>query len=445
MIRESAETTVTFADKKSGCLIFTLICGYLFLYIERPWEVWTWLAPYRIERMYMILALGIFALWRGKQIRWGLHPLFVIVFLLLHYALAPFAFSPAEALLQGFEYFKLSVLYFLMIWSIKSELELRRLVQAYIAIMGFYMLHSLKEYIAGRHVYRMGITRMIGVDQFLSDPNSFGASLVISLPFLFLLFGIDHRAVFRTMYVAYGALAIACMVLTGSRSAFVAFLLFLLLDQFRRKGRKKYLMLIALVLLGLLGWQFVPEEKRLRFETIWNPEVGPANAEQSAEGRIEGFKAGMRMLADKPFTGVGAGGKNFVQYRVAYDDGAPNPAHNLAGELFGTMGLLGGIAFCCQIIIVWRMAGKAKAMYPRLDRPSALFLPELCIACRQSLILLLCSGLFGHNLYRANWLWIGAWSFLCLRIAGKQTPIMLDPDTSVDPRLSAALRSPQTL
>ena len=348
--------------------MFALICGYLFLYIERPWEVWTWLAPYRIERMYMILALGIFTLWRGKEIRWGLHPLCVVAFLLLHYALAPFAFSPEEALIQGFEYFKLSVLYFLMIWSIKSELELRKLVQAYIAITGFYMLHSLKEYIAGRHVYRMGITRMIGVDQFLNDPNSFGASLVISLPFLFFLFRTDDRAVFRAIYVAYGALAIACMVLTGSRSAFVTLLLFMLLDQIRRKGKKRHLMLITVILLGLLGWQFVPEEKRLRFETIWNPEVGPANAEQSAEGRIEGFKAGMRMLADRPLTGVGAGGKNFVQYRVANDDGAPNPAHNLAGELFGTMGILGGIVFCCQLVVVWRMSGKAMRAGPGSDK-----------------------------------------------------------------------------
>jgi O-antigen ligase len=331
-----------------------------------------------------------------------------------------------------------------MIWSIKSELELRKLVQAYIAITGFYMLHSLKEYIAGRHVYRMGITRMIGVDQFLNDPNSFGASLVISLPFLFLLFRTDDKAVFRVIYIAYGALATACMVLTGSRSAFVTLLLFMLLDQIRRKGKKRYLMLIAVILLGLLGWQFVPEEKRLRLETIWNPEVGPANAEQSAEGRIEGFKAGMRMLADRPLTGVGAGGKNFVQYRVANDDGAPNPAHNLAGELFGTMGILGGIVFCCQLVVVWRMSGKAMRAGPGSDKSSDLFIPGLCVACRQGLILLLCCGLFGHNLYRANWLWIGAWSFLCLRIARKQIHDLIPQDQASDPGLQLGLKLTQT-
>ncbi len=49
--------------------------------------------------------------------------------------------------------------------------------RAFLAVMFVYMLHSLREYFNGRHVYRMSIDRMIGVDQAMSDPNSFGASI----------------------------------------------------------------------------------------------------------------------------------------------------------------------------------------------------------------------------------------------------------------------------
>ena len=45
-----------------------------------------------------------------------------------------------------------------------------------------YMSHSLREYVQGRHVYRMGIARMVGVDSTLGDPNAFGGSLVYALP-----------------------------------------------------------------------------------------------------------------------------------------------------------------------------------------------------------------------------------------------------------------------
>ena len=51
------------------------------------------------------------------------------------------------------------------------------------------MLHSVWEYKNGRHVFRMGISRLVGVDKTLGDPNSFGASIVYSLPFLELLLG----------------------------------------------------------------------------------------------------------------------------------------------------------------------------------------------------------------------------------------------------------------
>ena len=418
MKTDPEETYLPLTSKNTGKLMLFLICGYLFLYIERPWEVWPWLAPFRIERVYMLFVLAVFAIHRGKEIRWGAHPFWVAAFLTLHYGLAPFAFSPIAALEQGFEYLKIAVLYFLMIWGVKSEWGLQKLVQAYVAITGLYMLHSFREYLMGRHVFRMGIDRMIGVDQFANDPNSFAASLVFSLPFLFVVFRIEKNAAMRWIWLACGGLAITCIVLTGSRAGFVTLILFILLYQLRKKGKRRFLGLVAILLFGIACWQFIiPEEKKLRFETIWDPDVGPANAEVSAQGRIEGLKVGLRMMADRPLIGAGAG--NFVLYRTAKLDGAPYQAHNLAGELLGTMGLLGGCVFLCQIIVTWRMAGKTILLTSQPGIISGTFIPALSVACRQDLILLLCSGLFGHDLYRANWLWLGAWSFLCLQFTKK--------------------------
>ncbi len=408
--------------KNTWSISFFILCGYLFIYIERPWEVWPWLAPYRIERIYMLVAIGTFAIltfWRKNHFRFGAHPLWVAIFLGLHYALAPFAFLPDAALDQGFEYFKMVVFYLLIIWCISNELELRRFVQAYIVIVGIYMLHSFREYLAGRHFYRMGITRMIGVDQFANDPNAFAASLVFSLPFVWLVFKTENRRLVKWISLAYAGSALVCVMLTGSRSGFVTLVVFVLLVVGRARGWRLVLAFVLALLMGLAAWSIMPEEKRLRIETIWNPEVGPASAQQSAQGRMGGFKTGLRMFAKKPLTGIGVGDKNFIAYRTAFEDGSAHQAHNLAGELLGEMGVLGGFVFLAQIITSWRAAGLTRR---RLSRNREEFLPCLAVACQQALVLLLISGLFGDNLYRTNWLWIGAWSFLGSRLSSEWDP-----------------------
>lgn len=400
--------------------------GYLFLYIERPWEVWLWLAPYRIERIYMILAMAAFALWGGKELRWSAHAGLVVAFLALHYILAPFAFLPDAAFDQAFEYLKLVVPYFLMVWGIRNEEELKKLVAAYVGAVGVYMLHSLREYLLGRHFYRMGIHRMIGVDQFGNDPNTFAATIVLSLPFAWLFFRSSPSRTVKLACLAYGALALVCVVLTGSRAGFVtlSFWVFLLVWNF--KGKKKFLALATVLLLAFVGWHVMPEEKRLRMETIWNPDAGPSSAEVSAQGRIEGLKAGLRTMARHPLTGVGPGGESFMAYRAAKDDGSPTQTHNILGEVLGEMGLPGGLLFFAQVVITFLMARRAGKILADAPPSYGGFLLGLASACKQAILLLLVSGIFGHNLYRVNWLWVGAWSFLCLHfvqtIAQKRSP-----------------------
>jgi hypothetical protein len=168
---------------------------------------------------------------------------------------------------------------------------------------------------------------------------------------------------------------------------------------------------VAILLVGL--WHFIPAEKQGRLKTLWNPESGPANALESAEGRLEGLKAGWQMFSENPLTGVGPGGNNFMGYRMAHLDGIRLQAHNLIGELLGELGLLGAIVFIGQIMVIWLMSGKKlrPCVFNEIKGGSDnLFLGS---ACRQTLLLLLFGGLSGHNLYRINWLWIGGWSFLC--------------------------------
>ena len=40
-----------------------LLIGYMFLFIDRPFEVWPWLGDLHVERIYMLFTLAIWAVY----------------------------------------------------------------------------------------------------------------------------------------------------------------------------------------------------------------------------------------------------------------------------------------------------------------------------------------------------------------------------------------------
>ena len=124
----------------------------------------------------------------SREKRYIHHPIvnsFIIFFLIICVSLIN-AYNKDAAIKEAEEYFKLMVMFFVIILTVKDEQDYRIIVIAFITIMGIYVGKSLWEFlINGRHFYRMGIHRLIGIDQTYSDPNTFAASIVYSLPLAF--------------------------------------------------------------------------------------------------------------------------------------------------------------------------------------------------------------------------------------------------------------------
>jgi O-antigen ligase len=174
--------------------------------------------------------------------------------------------------------------------------------------------------------------------------------------------------------------------------------------------RIKYLVISILLL--LLLWGIMPIKSQNRFETIWMPEAGPVSAQSSAQGRVTGLAAGITMFERFPITGVGIG--NFIAYRVQHVDGIPLQSHSLYGQLLGETGFIGFSAFFLMILAIFATIAKVNLLAKKQVDPTLDILKRLTLACRDSLILLFFSGLFGHNLLRFNWLWIAAFCSLAL-------------------------------
>lgn len=375
-----------------------LLIGYMFLFIHRPFEFWPVLGDFHVERVYMLATLLVAAFYPRK--RWlpnGQHwaNLGFAAAVFLCWLMSPWA-EQGQQVVE--DYFKILVFYGLVVLTVQEERDLKRLVVAVLGIMTVYMLHSLLEFANGRHHHRMGIIRLIGVDTTLGNPNSFGNSIVYTLPLLAPLWFSRPTPRLRLFLLGYLGLAVLCVGLTGSRSSFVGLVLWAVVAVMRSRWRLR-MAVLTLVAAPLL-WATLPPSLQNRFETIVNPEVGPANAIESGEGRIYGFLMGMEMWARYPATGCGPGA-----FRPA--TGSATEPHNLYGQLAGEMGTLGVVTFLSVLLAFWANTRQIKRAYQAHPEWEYDFLYHLPKAVSLAVLLLLFEGNFGHNLFRFNWLWYG--------------------------------------
>lgn len=386
-----------------------LLIGYMFLFIDRPFEVWPWLGDIHIERIYMLLTIAAWTVYPNK--RWLSNP--------QHAAYAGFALAVVTCWLMSpysdhgqpvvENWFKVVVFYFLLVTSIYDEEGLRHIAVGFLCVMGLYMLHSLREYLAGRHTYRMGIARMIGVDKTLGDPNSFGASIVFALPIAFAVWkaGLGGR-IGRWLLLGYVGLSSLCILLTGSRSSLLGLVVWFMIVIWGTRYR--FAALVAFAAAAPLAFVALPDSLQTRFETIINPEVGPKNAQESGEGRLLGLTTGFSLWASNPINGVGPGA-----WRPA--TGSKVESHNLYGQLVGELGALGLVAFVSLLVCFWMNWRSMKRLREHEPEWKNDLVFTLSSAVAVAIFLLLFMGNFGHNLFRFTWLWYGGFLIIARRCA----------------------------
>ncbi len=404
---------------------------YMSLFIIRPWEVlFPWLAEIRFHKLYGIFMIVVVMLSNKKQLKINLQALMVIFFIFAIGISAIFARDPSLTWDPLYEYITFAIFFFILIFVVRNPYELLFIVTCYIVIMSVYLAKSQWEFfVHGQHRYDMGVYRLTGIEDTFGGPNSLAMSIVVSLPMLIFLWSIrkeftnewpnSWRKWFPYFLIFSGWLSVSSIILTNSRSGMVSFILFVILTTLRGRGIGKkigYVLVGCLILIMI--WAVMPEEKRNRFRTIWDLEAGPKTAQISAQGRIEGYKAGMTMFERFPLTGVGIG--NFIEYRVKFVDGVALNAHNLAGQVLGETGIIGGITFILMMITALINCYKIKGLSKRnrSDRTIEI-LSNFGLACRDSIILLFFEGLFAHNGLRYNWLWLAAFSSLASEFAKK--------------------------
>jgi O-antigen ligase len=120
------------------------------------------------------------------------------------------------------------------------------------------------------------------------------------------------------------------------------------------------------------------------------------------------------MFKQRPFTGVGAGGNNFIGYRMANNideagQASPTESHVLYGQVLAEFGVFGAIVFIGFVASLFRCCFFARKCLREKGLIDG-FSYKLGGAIIVGLLLLLFLGFAGHNFYRPLWLWAAAWS-----------------------------------
>ncbi len=403
---------------------FWVAACYMVLFIIRPWELlFPQLGDFKFERIYVAFML-IAVLKEGFRLH-GQYKSVLGFFAAIVFS-AVLAQDTALAWDSVYRYLPQVVFFVVLLSVIRQQRELNLMIGVFLAALAMYTGKAHWEYyIHDAHRVAQGVDRLMGIDLTETDPNAFAMHMVCSLPLV--LYQIRNRKAIIAQspawvrpfilpgLVVYGLLAISTVFHTQSRAGMLGLAAFFFLASFSfvRGGKIVRAIALSLVLVGV-AWLVLPETVKGRLRTIWNPDAGPANAQTSAEGRINGLKAGLEMFRRHPINGVGPG--NFMPYRIRHVDGVPLIAHNLPGQVLGELGLIGGLAFAILAIVAYRNTRRTRNLAGQFPgNPQMRQHEQLANACRQVILLLLFFGMALHNNLKYDWLWVAAFAGLNLQ------------------------------
>lgn len=254
--------------------------------------------------------------------------------------LIAFSMVHADVTLYVFNIFKLvagyGILFILLARIVTNEARFRGVIGSLLVAHLFLLAMNPNVVLQpDTRSYILGAT-------FLGDGNDFSMSLCILIPAAIAM-ALGAKTV-KGRWLSWLGMGIAFLAVIASQSRGAAIGIGAVLIYLWLLSPRKMLVLAGVALVGLVVVLYAPPVYFQRMGTITNYET-----EGSAMGRITAWKAGMRMAADHPLVGVGAGhyAVSFgTKYRPPEAQGMPwLTAHSSYFLVLGELGLPGIIVF----------------------------------------------------------------------------------------------------
>lgn len=379
---------------------YRALMGFMLVLMLRPTDLVPALAALQPAKMLALASLGLWTLDRllRRDTTWPANPLdrHMIGLTVASLISAKLSFIPGDSMTFFQEVFvKVVILYVLMIALINTPARLLSTVQAIAGACTFLGGYALWAKATGTSQIEGSRSAFVGL---LGDPNDLALVLLMSFPFLASAV-MATKGGQRWRYGLLLAVVIGGIVSTQSRGGFLGMGAagWILLGD-RVKSRAIQVMVVVIGLGGLVAMSGMSKRSS-----------GGADSDgidESAQGRLDSWYAGFRMLKRRPLFGVGLAAfadvyPNFAADTVFWEK---HEAHNTFVKAFSEVGLVGFIPFMGLVIHSFKSAKRARerrdAIADPLERAAAgALLPTLAGFFTSAFFLSQCWGWFTFILF----------------------------------------------
>jgi probable O-glycosylation ligase (exosortase A-associated) len=343
----------------------------------------------RVIRPTALVAAALVLAWILNVIRhrvplvinWQVKSYLILLFLGLLSALQ--AISAGMVAVNLFALAKTFVVFWVIFSAVRKYQQLWRLTWVYV------ILHVILA-VGGFALFVTAGQRRFGDvgGSFLGDENDSAMALLIMIPYMYFLLPLTNRFRSRAFLGAGMLLGSLTVLFSFSRGAFVGFMTMVLYIWW--KGGKRFKTGIILALLVLAIFAAMPAEYWDRIESTKN-----YTTEGSAQGRLDAWKGGIRMMIDSPLLGCGLG--NFSRaYGTMYNTISTRwtAPHSLYIEFIGQLGVPGLIFIISVIYLTLSTIGRARRMVRGLDGEEPRSLERIMLGAECGFVTYLVSTFF---------------------------------------------------
>jgi O-antigen ligase len=284
-------------------------------------------------------------------------------------ATVPFSVWPGGALGVFTDYYvKLLLVFVLMINTLTTPRRLTQITWLIVVCSGYIAFLAVFNYARGINLVENG--RLSGpVSGMFGNPNDMAMHMVTFFPAAVVTaLTREHSTVRRLAAAGIGAMMLATIVFTQSRSGFIglAFVLAALVVLGRRVRPGFAGMALAAVLFAA---PFAPASFWSRMASIVDERQDAQQYTGSREARRIVMQEGVEVFLERPLTGVGAG--QFKNYNPPGRKERWRETHNALIQVAAETGLVGLLAFAFLIVRAGMSAAATQRMLRRPRRRSA--------------------------------------------------------------------------
>ncbi len=348
-----------------GMIPFILMRPYLGLLI------WSWLGymnPHRLTYGFaysfpwvMLVAVvtlaGLVFSKEDRKIQASAVSLLLFVFLAWTGFTTVFAAMPDAAWEKWQEFAKVLIMVFVTLMLVKNRQRMHWLVWMIVVSLGFYGLKGgFFTLTHGGNFHVMGPP-----DSFITDNNALALALCMTLPLMrYLQLHSEGKLVRIALGVGMALTGVAILG-TYSRGGLIG--LAVVGAALLVKSRRKFTLLLAVVVIGATAYHFMPPQWTARMDTLHH-----AEETDSGETRIQSWEFATNVALHRPLTG---GGFDAYLSPSLWADYAPpgsirRAVHSIYFRTLSEQGFPGLLLFLALLFMTWRACAKVRS-YTRGD------------------------------------------------------------------------------